>query len=356
MGLVNAKCTNCGAVLEVEKEKDAMICNYCGSAFVVEKAINEYKITNNVTNNINAGVVNVVEKSKDFIIKGGILEKYEGEETKVVIPNNVVVIGKEAFKDMSAIESIEIPDSVVEICDNAFQGCKKLKEILIPDSVANNVGKYLFEGCSNLEKVIIPDDLYINIPEGLFCNCSNLKFDYDKFAATKIVGKSSLAGTSIDTIKYFKKLEKIESYGFGWCKKIKEILINENIKTVGFKAFTSCINLEKVVIFNDIQSVDFGAFSSCENLKDITICGKLDVYGDNVFEECRNIENVKILNNNEDQYISFSKLIAVFRNSSYIDKIDNSYYNRRCIFCGAKKPIFNFKIKCSNCGMCDFIE
>lgn len=50
MALIHAKCTECGATLEIDKEKDAAICPYCGAAFVTEKAINNYNtyVTNNI--------------------------------------------------------------------------------------------------------------------------------------------------------------------------------------------------------------------------------------------------------------------------------------------------------------------
>lgn len=43
MGLVEAKCTSCGAQLKVESLKDAAICQYCNTPFIVEKAIQYYK-------------------------------------------------------------------------------------------------------------------------------------------------------------------------------------------------------------------------------------------------------------------------------------------------------------------------
>ena len=46
MPLVQAKCTNCGAALEVDKGSEALICKHCGSAFIVEKAINYYQTYN----------------------------------------------------------------------------------------------------------------------------------------------------------------------------------------------------------------------------------------------------------------------------------------------------------------------
>ena len=41
--MVPAICTQCGGKIEVDNSKDAAICPYCGTAFVVEKAINKYK-------------------------------------------------------------------------------------------------------------------------------------------------------------------------------------------------------------------------------------------------------------------------------------------------------------------------
>ena len=42
MGFVAAKCTQCGANIEVDDTKEAGICKFCGTAFVTEKAINNY--------------------------------------------------------------------------------------------------------------------------------------------------------------------------------------------------------------------------------------------------------------------------------------------------------------------------
>lgn len=46
MPLVAAQCTNCGAALQVDNSKEAAVCQYCASAFIVEKAIHNYEINN----------------------------------------------------------------------------------------------------------------------------------------------------------------------------------------------------------------------------------------------------------------------------------------------------------------------
>lgn len=42
MPLVPAKCTNCGASLQIDNTQQAAICPYCHSAYVVQQAINNY--------------------------------------------------------------------------------------------------------------------------------------------------------------------------------------------------------------------------------------------------------------------------------------------------------------------------
>ena len=55
MALEKAQCTNCGGLLEVDQSKDAAICPFCNTPYIVEKAINLYKteiIANGSTINI----------------------------------------------------------------------------------------------------------------------------------------------------------------------------------------------------------------------------------------------------------------------------------------------------------------
>ena len=51
MGLVPAKCSQCGANIQVDPSKEAGICPNCGTAFITEKVIHNYNITNNMAIN-----------------------------------------------------------------------------------------------------------------------------------------------------------------------------------------------------------------------------------------------------------------------------------------------------------------
>jgi len=161
MRLVEGKCTNCGANVKVDTSKDAAICIFCGSAFIVEKAINLFNTTNNIranTDNISSG------DSADFKIRAGKLEKYNGAKVDVMIPSNVSIVGYGAFAWCNGLKSIVIPDCVNEIEHQAFIGCSGLQNIIIPDSVIK-IPHGLFEGCTSLQNARIPVGLKVGYAE-----------------------------------------------------------------------------------------------------------------------------------------------------------------------------------------------
>lgn len=48
MALIPARCTQCGANIEVDDKREAGICKYCGTAFITTKAITYYNNTSEV--------------------------------------------------------------------------------------------------------------------------------------------------------------------------------------------------------------------------------------------------------------------------------------------------------------------
>ena len=169
MPLVAAKCTSCGASLEVDSTKEAAVCPYCGTAYIVEKAINNY----NTTNNITADVVNIYGGTSDFTIRAGVLEKYNGAATDVVIPSSVNVIGIEAFQRCLGLKSVTVPDSVTKIMQNAFMGCVALQSVSLPDSVTE-IGYGAFQYCNSLTNITLPAGV-TKIGGFAFARCQSLK-------------------------------------------------------------------------------------------------------------------------------------------------------------------------------------
>lgn len=245
MSLVQAKCTNCGANLEIDNSKDAAICQFCGTPFIVEKAINNY----NTINNIKADVVNVYGgNSADFVIRAGVLEKYNGQSPDVVIPNNVTGIASGAFYNCKGLKSVVIPESVTYISDihefmsigdpvrGAFESCSSLKSIIMPNCLTS-IGDRAFMDCSALKKVVLPDKL-THISYSAFEHCVNL--------------------SEISIPKSLKVLT-----GFARCISLKEITIPDTVCTIGAWAFSECEALTNITIPAGVKEIEQNAFQGC---------------------------------------------------------------------------------------------
>lgn len=107
MGLIAAKCTQCGANIEVDGAKEAGICKFRGTTFVTEKAIYNYNVTTSVVNIYNEA------KSDDFEIDNRILILYKGSDEVVSIPEYITEIGQDAFRDNKKGDSTRFRNSSI---------------------------------------------------------------------------------------------------------------------------------------------------------------------------------------------------------------------------------------------------
>lgn len=245
MPLVQVKCTNCGANLEIDNTLDAAVCPYCNVPFVVEKAINNY----NTANHINAGVVNAYGgSSADFVVRGGVLEKYNGAATEVVIPNSVKIIEDQAFSGCRGITSVIIPDSVQEIGSGAFYDCAALTSVTIPNSV-QNIGVWAFRECGSLVAVVIPDSV--------------------KYIASETFSEC----TTLEAVTLPNSLKEIGHSAFKNCCSLRNIKIPVSVKEIGNYAFGGCTSLTAISIPESVESIGTNAFYGCESLRTVEIKG-----------------------------------------------------------------------------------
>ena len=69
---------------------------------------------------VQEAIVNIQKVESEFAISGGTLICYRGNKSEVVIPNGVVRIGENAFKN-TQITSLEMPPKLLNI-NNALSG------------------------------------------------------------------------------------------------------------------------------------------------------------------------------------------------------------------------------------------
>lgn len=315
MPLVPAKCPECGGNVVVDNEKDAWICDFCKTPFIVEKAINNFNTINNITNNvmnnndIKADVVNVYEsKTSDFVIRAGELVEYTGESADVIVPNSVSSIGFRAFKN-NKICSIKCPSSVKKIGERAFEGCSELRFVIF-EAETIETGPDVFMYCGSIEKITHNNIDFPNIvswynycksnyKEAIFC--FSLEDYHHEWAipegVKKIVNKKTLTGYGYNDLSFPMQIgemytiiipDSVSEIGEGAFAytRIEEIEIPGNVKKISFLAFQHCHRLKKVIIHEGVEEIGDRAFSECGELESVSIPFSIKKIGAGAFASC----------------------------------------------------------------------
>lgn len=155
----------------------------------------------------------------------------------VSIPDSVMTIEQNAFSNRYGITEIRIGNSVSEIGRNAFYNCNKLKGVTVGNKV-RTIGDSAFDNCANLESVHITD----------LANWFAISFSN---------------GTS-NPVYYAHNLYLND-------KLVEDLVVPENITSIGQYAFVGCSTLNSVSIPNGVTDIGISAFDKCERLTGVYI-------------------------------------------------------------------------------------
>lgn len=118
MALVPAICTQCGAQIEVDDTHEAGICKYCGTAFITEKAINNYVVNSTIhvqnasINVSNVNIENLLLRAKEFEQMGD-KEKAVEYYNRILDENINNVEAREGIERLNYVADIDIGGVVV---------------------------------------------------------------------------------------------------------------------------------------------------------------------------------------------------------------------------------------------------
>lgn len=219
--------------------------------------------------------------------------------TKVVVPENVVSIGVDAFLGCTNIEEISLPSSLRRIGRRAFVGLRYIKNINIPEGV-ETIGDTAFSNCVNLEN--------ISFPSTLKDLGSNL-FQSDKLITSVYKGIEYLGNSSNQHLLAYKvnaknaAPEEVELHPdtkiiggslFESEKSLTKVTLNEGLEVICASAFRSC-PFESIVIPSSVKRIDQYAFASCANMTTCTISGNsLETIGNEAFSGTIKLASINI--------------------------------------------------------------
>lgn len=278
--LLLAKCSNCGSVIEIDRLQDINACPKCGTQLVTETAISLFSASQQ-------------KMLQDFVIENGVLKKYCGAYVNIVIPESVIEIDTEAFKDFRPyLNSVTFPKSLKRINDKAFSKCINLYEVAFNDQL-ESIGDYAFSGCKYLNNVKLPDSVS-NIGSGAFGKCISLTDIKIPNGVTRIMPCTFLDCTSLTKIDFPNNLESISGEAFINCISLKSFSFPNSLVEIGVRAFANCLSIESITFPENIKfSKDGEVFKGCSNLKSVTYTstGQTRNIGPHMFEDCTSLAN-----------------------------------------------------------------
>ncbi len=186
--------------------------------------------------------------------------------TELVIPKNVINVGRHAFFDDYALSNIRIEaeSAMSRLGYGAFAYCG-IKDFTIPGSV-QTIGQEAFAGCRDLLTVTFEADSRLtNLPAWAFEGADELRqVTFEENSALNLIEARAFQGLSklakVD-LKYCTNLTKIGNYAFLQCKSLSGITFPEAVDEIGRYAFQGCALMSRADIPKAVSFIGRYAFS-----------------------------------------------------------------------------------------------
>ena len=239
--------------------------------------------------------------------------------TSVTLPAGVQTIGEAAFNDCAALTSVTLPEGVQTIGKYAFSGCSALTSITLPGSVTA-IGEQALGNCTALTDITVGWAAPLDIDANVFhpsVTLQNIKLHVPAGRTKAYRGKdvwkefkqitdgtitNSPLGATQTWWEYDDATRTLTVGGTGampdfnsfddqpWKdvrEKIKTVVIETGVTSIGNKAFTGCEVLTSVTLpGSGLETIGEKAFMGCEKLSSITIPKSVTTIKEQAFYSC----------------------------------------------------------------------
>lgn len=290
--------------------------------------------------------------------------------TNLVIPNNYISIGANAFSGCTGLKSIafpnqlesigisafyqsglkgtlNIPASVTEIESFAFKECNEIENIVINGcpNIANNV----FEEMDRLKTVTINGNGFLSLNTLLFGNCSALtSFSAKDVTITNIGAQAFYNCGALKTINISATSSNlfIGDSAFRWCSSLQTAEgITNNAIYIGSYAFYGCSSITKAPFSKNINFLGDHAFYECKMLESVDLSAAISLKSnphssndsennllEQAFTGCESITEARLPNHENFKNIPFHifdgcKNLTSIQIPNYIETIEEFAFN-----------------------------
>ena len=228
-----------------------------------------------------------------------------------VIPDGVVEIADDAFRNCETLPYINIPASVTSIGDRAFSNCPSLARMDVKATTPPALGEYAISGTHGDLIVYVPENsvnLYkrtsgwkdLNImaepmPNNQIwytSNDGNVVTPYkSKGFDANIISNVCVEGKGI--ITFDADITKIYASAFENCATLVDIKLPDSVTYLGSDAFSGCSSLVAIDIPR-ISTIYEYTFNGCAALSSVTIPDTVTKIEDGAFFGCKSLKTITL--------------------------------------------------------------
>ena len=237
--------------------------------------------------------------------------------TSVDIGDKLLAISSHTFSNCINLTDISTPVRCADIGEYAFAGCKRLSGVTLADGVKPYTGglafiyEGAFSGCTSLSSITIPNnvltiddlafadcsaltDVHIgirvsNISNNAFSGCSNFR---NLYIDASTIGNWFSGITSINNIIIEDNVTTIGNYAFYECSGVTSCTIGSGVTSIGNSAFRHVRNLPNINIPSGVTSIGTSAFTNCHDLQSIVIPSGVTSIQNGTFYQCGSLSSV----------------------------------------------------------------
>lgn len=253
------------------------------------------------------------------IDENGVLTKYYGSSSVIVIPDDVTEIADEAFKDVN-VTTVTLPASLQKIGKWAFQNSSgggsrsMLKTVYLNAVTPPSLGEDPFRWVTSEFKVIVPNDALeayrsnaswkaaapslTDYVQTCYADFVTSQFELDNKPLYEVKNGVLVSYNNKDenpqnvSVVIPDEVTEIAAHVFEGRSYITSVNLN-NVTVIGESAFDGCTNLASVTFNAATASIGNYAFFECLGLTEINL-GNVQTIGNGAFAKCFNLTNVEI--------------------------------------------------------------
>ena len=237
----------------------------------------------------------------------------------IVLPENTLKIDYHAFGDCELLKEVTIPEGCTEI-DQAFSSNRNLETVNLPSSLVRFASNN-FAYCPNVKAINVDDNnlqfksvdgvLYSKDGKRLIRFANNKCQQYNIINGTVEIGENAFYCSNVEFVNIPTSVTVIGKFAFYSSKKLKEILIPNSVREIGYEAFQYCSDLTSLTLSSQITKIEEGTFLGCYSLKSVFFPENIKEISPTAFNYCYLLQRFEVDNSNpylcSDDGVIYSK-------------------------------------------------